>query len=643
MFGPSASSSSQQPLPLRLSIVGQNNNHNNHNNNNNNTPSSQKKKRKSLSLTTSITGHPSHSLDEENRLQTPINMIDNNKAFDSNLLLNESDHHNKKSPRIEQTGDTDDNTFEHIEVDISESSLGHTIEKVTSTTAISNDNMKPTRSSDCGTDLSSVSERREWLKSFEKQQTKNSFRSTNEETGSPRSQTRDNENGSHYEARDTGKGTMRQSPPHSTKTINRTNNGYSNSIPVISTSIDTVTKQRTPAVNQQRAPVINRRVSSGVTWSGINTRSGINKEAVKATDDSHASVASLSKWLASDPTSAKKLRHVRRGRNIISKSRQFEKDLENVVVMEESKIARGAVGDRKKWLQSAFRSSVEEDRGDDDASSTYSGYVQSDVDISTRSYSNSNYNRQCAQTEIITNDAASSLSVADKKDWLKEAFSKKSQERTRLGRYARAQTDVMHNRGQPRDEVASRAKMRFKERSARKLLETSSTTSLKATSTTKSKEPITNLASTSSIGRVSTNRIEPRPRGENIKINSDNTNMKIESYNTHSKESVFRPKKVVHTADSVEEDSTPVDFRAAREALVQRGKKNGHNTQVVNKVFLRKQKFEKLEEDSRRKSIGLVLKPSWDIGDPSRGGPSTVYEKKYVQDIAPKKSFEELP
>jgi hypothetical protein len=637
MFGPSSPSS--QPLPLRLSIVGQNNN----NNNNNNTPS-QKKKRKSLSLTTtSITGHPSHSLDEENRLQTPINMINNGKAFDSNLLLlSESDHHNNKSPRIEQIGDTTDDTFEHIEVDISESSLDHTIEKITSTTtAINNDNnMKPTRSSDCGTDMSSVSERREWLKSFEKQQTNNPFRSTSEETGSLKSQTRDNDNGSHDEARDTGKESRRQSPPHSTKTINRTNNnGYSNSsIRVNSTSIATVTKQRTSAINQQRAPLINRRASSGVTWSGVN------KEEVKATDDSHASVASLSKWLASDPTSAKKKRHVRRGRNIISKSRQFEKDLKNVVIMEESKIARGAVGDRKKWLQSAFRSSVEEDRDEDDASSTYSGYVQSDVGISARSYSNSNYNRQCAQTEIVTNDAASSLSVADKKDWLKEAFSKKSQERTRLGGYARAQTDVMHNRGQPRDEVASRAKMRFKERSARKLLETSSTTSLKATKTTNSKEPITDLASTSSIGRVSTSRIEPRPRGENITISPDNTNMKLESNNnTYNKETVFRPKKVVQIADSVEEDNTPVDFRAAREALVQRGKKNGHNTQVVNKVYLRKQKFEKLEEESRRKSMGRVLKPSWDIGDPSRGGPSTVYEKNYVQDIAPKKSFEELP
>merc|ERR1711935_1271408 len=202
---------------------------------------------------------------------------------------------------------------------------------------------------------------------------------------------------------------------------------------------------------------------------------GINKEEVKATDDGYASVADLSKWLESDPTSEKKKRHVRRGRNIISKSRQFEKDLENVVILE-GKISRGAVGDKKKWLQSAFKySSGDNNHYEDDESSVFSGYVQSDVGVSARNFTS--YNRKGTQTEIITNDAASSLSVSDKKDWLKEAFSKKSRERKIRGGWAppRAQTDVMHNRGKSRDEVASRAKLRFKERSARKLLNTSTT------------------------------------------------------------------------------------------------------------------------------------------------------------------------
>ena len=331
----------------------------------------------------------------------------------------------------------------------------------------------------------------------------------------------------------------------------------------------------------------------------------MKKEEVKATDDGCASVASLSKWLANDPTSAKKKRHVRRGRNILSKTRQFEQDSDNVIIME-AKISRGAVGDKKKWLQNAFQAPIEED-DEDDTNSTFSGYVKSDVGRFARS--NPRFNRQGAQTEIITDDAASSLSVADKKDWLKKAFVKNSEERKKHG-YTMAQTDVMHNRGQ--DEAASRAKLRFKERSARKLMG--------ATSTRPSGKPLPSVSSADS--NEGTNRVAPE--SENV--------------STDSNDSIFRP---------LEEDKTPVDFRSAREALVQRSKKNGHNTQVVNKVFLRKKKFEKLDDESRRKSmgVGLVLKTSWDISESSDGRPSNVYEKKYVpaSEIAPKKSFEELP
>jgi len=640
------SSPSSQPLPLRLSIVGQNNS----NNIDNNTPS-QKKKRKSLSLTISITA-PS-SLDEENRLEMPTTDLFT-KASDSTLLLNESvHHHSKKSPRIEHTDTESDHhtnksprielittentaTFEHTEVPVTEGTNNDNMKDIT-TNDINIDNLPDSsfhnsypspKSSDCETEVSSVSQRKTWLKSFEKQQANNLFRSTVKDCGSLKSQTRDNDDSSHNEARYVGK-EVRQSPPPSSKAISHTDSDYSNSIAVNSASIAAVTKQRTPVVDRQRTPVVdrqrspvmNRQVGTGMM---TNTRRSAKKEEVKATDDGYASVASLSKWLEADPTSAKKKRHVRRGRNIISKSRQFEKDLENTVVIE-SKITRGAVGDRKKWLNTAFRSSAEEDRDDDDASSTFSGYVQSDVGVSRGSYSH--FSRKSTQTEIMTNDATSSLSVTDKKNWLKEAFPKKSQERKRFGDYSRAQTDVLYNRGNAHDEIASRAKLRFKERSARKLLNTSSSSLKAVSSPTRLKRPTT-LASPSSIT-----------------IDTDKANLKVEYSITNDKASVFRPKKIVQIAESAEEDSTPMDFRAAREALVQRSKKNGHNTQVVNKVFLRKKKFEDMEDKSRRKSMGLVLKSSWDLGDPSRGRPSTVYQKKYVQaqDIAPKKSFEELP
>ena len=65
-------------------------------------------------------------------------------------------------------------------------------------------------------------------------------------------------------------------------------------------------------------------------------------------------------WLANDPMSTKKKKHVRKGRNVISKSRQFEKDMEDVIIVENN-IARGSVVNQKKWLQEAFH----EDRDDD--------------------------------------------------------------------------------------------------------------------------------------------------------------------------------------------------------------------------------------------------------------------------------------
>jgi len=529
--------SPSKTAPLRLSLVGQNCNNNTYT-----CDSSQKKKRKS----NSITGPA--SMDEENANRTT--MVD----------------------CMMPTVDTDSNHLKSLRVP---------------------SNRSP-NVSECGTELSSVSQRRQWLKGFEKKQAGNAFRSMKN-----KEKARDNDDRNINETRVTNaEKEGRESPPEAPSA----NSGFAAAIDVpVSYHTTAVTSSAKKPRNPR--PRVNRRASSSTpSWVGVK------KEEVKATDDGHASVASLSKWLANDPTSAKKKRHVRRGRNIFNKSRQFEQDSDNVIVME-ANIARGAVGDKKKWLQNAFQAPIEEDDEDeDDAYSSFSGYVKSDVGRFARS--NPRFNRQGAQTEIITDDAASSLSVADKKDWLKKAFVKNSEERKKQG-YNMAQTDVMHNRGQ--DEAKSRAKLRFKERSARKLMG--------ATSTRPSgSKPIPSVSSSDS--NEGTNRVAP----ESEKVSAD------------PKESIFRP---------LEEDKTPVDFRSAREALVQRSKKNGHNAQVVNKVLLRKKKFEKLEDESRRKSMstGLVLKTSWDISESSDGRPSNVYEKKYVNanDIAHKKSFEELP
>ena len=555
-------SSPLKTAPLSLSLVGQHNNI---------CVSSKQKKRKSNSI-----AGPS-SLDEENTVNQIVKSSRTKTPVKETLAV-VTDQRSKSITSITHPSDSQNQT---MSTDCALPTINTDIDNLNLSGLHSN--LSP-NVSESGTEVSSVSERREWLKNFEKKQASNVFRSMEKDKApmeKDKARYNDDRNSNETKNTDTE---GRESPPASTIVGAATNETKA--------LISSAKKPRKPR------PAINRRASSSHMPSWVSRN---QEEEVKATDDGYASVASLSKWLEADPTSEKKKRHVRRGRNIISKSRQFETDSDNVIVME-AQISRGAVGDKKKWLQNAFQTTIEEDN-EDDGCSTFSGYVKSEVGRSARSYPR--FNRQGAQTEIITDDAASSLSVADKKDWLKKAFVKNSEDRKKLG-YTRANTDVMYNRGQSRDEAASRAKLRFKERSARKLTV--------ATSTRPSGKPTSSLTSNSIVD--GTSRAVP--------------------------DDLERSEKIV-----VEEDNSPVDFRAARDALVQRSNRNGHDTEVVHKVFLRKKKFEKLEEESRRKSmsVGLVLKPSWDKADASTGRPSNVYEKKYVpaNDIAPKRSFEELP
>jgi hypothetical protein len=93
-----------------------------------------------------------------------------------------------------------------------------------------------------------------------------------------------------------------------------------------------------------------------------------------------------------------------------------------------------------------------------------------------------------------------------------------------------------------------------------------------------------------------------------------------------------------------EQNESPVNFNSARDKIVQRSKTNGKGVEVLSKVKIRKAKYERLQKESRRMSAPLgLLKASWDDADAAVGRPSNSYTKKYVEDVAPKKSFEELP
>ena len=462
-------------------------------------------------------------------------------------------------------------------------------------------------------------------------------------------------------------------------------------------------------------------------FNPIHAKPKIKQEEVQATDGGYASVARLSAWLAEDPTSKNKLRHVRRGKNVIYKSRMFEKGLENVIV-EEAKIERGAVADRKNFFKSAFHHQEEEEHGFAQLKHTNinNRYAKSEVGgyrdtvaaalrgADRKSFVSSDRKSfvSSARSEIVVDDAASSLSVSDKKDWLKKAFTKAEgtpSKRTFSSPVpSKARSDFMPScrSNDRRDDMAASAKRKFLERSARKLVEKQGEAPVKETSR---EERCTEVPSHSSRGAIMDNSgpemqpdsedvISPRseereertaPPADTPKSSSivelgtqgmedkmavdfravrelapaaDTSRpspiVEVGHHGVEDKMAVdFRaarelapaadtskPSSIVELGPQVVEDKTAVDFRAARELIVNRSKNNGNVVQVINKVYLRKEKFEKIEKDIRRKSGAFgLLKSSWGESNPSTGRPSGLYTKSYVPDIAPKKSFEELP
>ena len=568
-------------------------------------------------------------------------------------------------------------TTKMIDVDVSDSSStaakATTMKMVASSKNASNNSIQnEDNSSDCGTEVSSVSARREWLLQFGKEHETKGFRNIKSTTTTtPAYNTRPNTTvpmtgevtdkknvNSEEESRDDQcEGAQNRSDGSNSTALPQVlhqNGSNPGSKTVVRPGLP---KPSTPDISKMPKASTNMRKCTphftvGATAGGVATTRRVvrnyspkdlrlqkqqaNRD-VQATDEGYASVAKLSQWLASDPTSTKKKKQVRRGANVISKSRKFEKDQENVIIVE-NHISRGAVSDKKQWLQNAFRS---EDGHDDDerrsevsSSIASSRYTKSEVGIrriaapsfastmETQSHAFRNNSPaehgqrySSAQSEIITDDAASSLSVADKKDWLKNAF-KNNQKMAapssagvppRSYGYSKAQTDIVHDRLELGSGSAAsvRAKMRFKERSARKL------------HSSPMKSP------------------NPQPA-----VQEKNTNHKPPVESAQNDEEITDSKMAICL-----EDTTSVNFKAARESLIGRSMQNGQKVEAATKVQQQKNKLEKLEVKNRRKSDmnGPLKKPTWDCVQSSSRRPSTVYEKKYVPDIAPKKSFEDLP
>ena len=399
-------------------------------------------------------------------------------------------------------------------------------------------------------------------------------------------------------------------------------------------------------------------------FTPIQVKPRINKKEVQATNDGYASVAKLSAWLADDPTSKKKMLHVRKGRNVIAKSRQFEKDMEGVIV-EEAKISRGAVKDKKKWLSEAFHE--EEDKeidgvklakgavsdrkkwlqgafgGNDDQGDNTVRYARSEIGgyVGTYRYKGTpgrsarrESTDSSSRSEIVTDDAASMMSVSDKKDWLKNAFKGAGATPTKFGSPGlslppKARSEVLHCRGDRRDDVSTRAKKKWSEFSARKL-------AAKNAAVVKTLPP-----SVDETGETEERTGPPEVTSETTNITTAITT----TAESKKKSTTANIEPVKQTTKAVvEEDRTQLGFSAARKILLKRSKANGNELHVISKVQRRKEKFEKLNQENRRRSGAKgLLRPSWGAATPSKGRPSDAYTKSFVEDIAPKKSFEELP
>lgn len=384
----------------------------------------------------------------------------------------------------------------------------------------------------------------------------------------------------------------------------------------------------------------------GIRGTPIRMKPRVRTQEVQATDSGYASVAKLSAWLADDPTSTKKVKHVRRGRNVISKSRKFEKDLEGVIV-EENNIATGAVKEKKNWLKSAF---AHEEEGDDSSRHMDDSFSSHHHDHSDRHMMMMmrtqpvNLDDDCARSDfVVSNDAASSISVSHKKKWLQSAFKKEGDTGQRRMSYARS--DIGPAR-EHRDDVTSRAKQMWQQKSEKRLGDgPSSATKFHAAAPSPYRKQRPPAPRDTTPGKSLEERMRARMGATRASAPSHMLGKAVHAANPSAKPTTRHSVAVVQ----VEEDKTPVDFRAARELLIQRSKQNGNEVKLVSKVQTRANKFEKISKDTKRRasSTGL-LKPTWDCnssvaGSVASDAPSDAYIKSFVEDVAPQKSFDELP
>lgn len=416
-----------------------------------------------------------------------------------------------------------------------------------------------------------------------------------------------------------------------------------------STIVPTKQSSTIKSTNPNSASVVKGRGPT-VRATPIRLKPKIKSEEVQATNEGYASVAKLSAWLADDPTSTKKLKQLRRGANVIAKSRKFDKELVNVVV-EQTGLPRGGVSRRRDAIE---QSCLAEAYNDNDEENT-------DGLSSSHDTGKSNA-KDWMRLGLPGSDVG--ISVSDKKKWLSGAFKKSSDEDAgSVFATKKAFTEIITSRDR-NDDVSSRAKQLWRNKNspmrdqptslrgaspsmqrcakeseqveANLRTMSSETTNTTITSTMSKDDSTTTLSTVPSTSSTKIYRVGggkatlSRPvLGQSCSSNARTENNPVQ----------------LRTFETLEDENCAVDFRVAREILVQRSKSNG-NPVDASKVQLRKAKFEMLEREARRKSsqsasTSLIMKTSWE--EAGSTGTSVYVKKNYMKDIAPKKSFQELP
>jgi hypothetical protein len=399
-------------------------------------------------------------------------------------------------------------------------------------------------------------------------------------------------------------------------------------------------------------------------------------ENVQATDDGYASVKKLASWLADDPTKKKEVvGHVRKGINVISKSRKFEKELEDVILDEDDDeeeepgvsthtVSVGAqrafgvdeestvsVADKKKWLQSAFPKKSEEDAQDDGETSTIVS-----VTDKKKWLANAFVNKKGSSQANSCPPSVMSIKASAKDKWRQKrlslnevqpitavAFATKvtsTEPAIKMARVDGAPEETGEQEfelleGGVEDAVVKETKV--EETKVAPLPAPQWRRSLAAA-------PAPPPRAVKYVGaRPNPTVVAPRP--SIVPCVPVPAPRAVKYVGARPNPSVVAPRPSVAPSPPDEEEAPEgsLGFQAARQLLVQRGEKNG-NPVMLSKVQVRKAKFEKWEHDLK-KGTGAhgLLKPTWEQATPSKGRPSDSYKKGFVSDIAPKKSFQDLP